>query len=766
MKTVNSKSKKTIITVISSIIITVIVIILLTSPIAKYLVEKNDVKYTGRQIKMGRVYVNPFTGRVHIRNLKIFESESQPALAEGDSVFFSAKDLSANIAMLKLLSGTFEIKKITFDQPKGIIIQNKTDLNINDIIKKFTPGNRGKASRSFHFNILNIKIKNGEFHYREKVIPINYFIKEVNIESTGKYWNADTIGAKISFLSGTDTGSLKGNFTINFKNLDYRLAAVVQKFNLNFLGQYLNGLINYGTFSASLDADIKATGNFNDQENLNFRGLLTMNDFHFGKNPEDDYASFDKLVFKIDELSPKDHKYLFDSLSVIHPYVKYEVYDYLDNVQMMFGKSGDNISAAKAGPSRFNLIFIIGDYIKVLAKNFFQSDYKINKLVIYNGCFTFNDYSAGEKFSIGANPLYVVADSVNKNNKWVSVSFKTGIQPYGNMSVDLSINPKASEDFDMQYHIQKLPASVFNPYLITYTYFPLDRGTIELNGTWKVRNGIIKSDNHLLVTDPHVLRQLRNKNAKLISSPLIMFLIRKRGKVIDYEIPITGNLKNPTFHLHEVVFHILEKLFVNPALLPFKILEKKADNVIDNPLTLVWEMRQSSLLSHQEKFVSKMVDYLVKNPDASIAVYPIQYVEKEKEYIAFFEAKKKYFLSSENKNALILSEDDSMKIDKMPVKDSLFVNYVNKQVRDTMQFTLQEKCYSLIGSAIINARFELLNKARENAFILLFKKKGVENRVKIHSNENNIPYNGFSFYKIVYKGELPGYLIRAYRQMD
>jgi len=139
MKTVNSKSKKTIITVISSIIITVIVIILLTSPIAKYLVEKNDVKYTGRQIKMGRVYVNPFTGRVHIRNLKIFESESQPALAEGDSVFFSAKDLSANIAMLKLLSGTFEIKKITFDQPKGIIIQNKTDLNFNDIIKNSLP---------------------------------------------------------------------------------------------------------------------------------------------------------------------------------------------------------------------------------------------------------------------------------------------------------------------------------------------------------------------------------------------------------------------------------------------------------------------------------------------------------------------------------------------------------------------------------------------------------------------------------------------------
>ena len=58
-------------------------------------------------------------------------------------------------------------------------------------------------------------------------------------------------------------------------------------------------------------------------------------------------------------------------------------------------------------------------------------------------------------------------------------------------------------------------------------------------------------------------------------------------------------------------------------------------------------MRQSSLLPEQEKFVNKMVDFLINNPDASIAVYPIQYAEKEKEYIEFFEAKKKYFLLSQ-----------------------------------------------------------------------------------------------------------------------
>jgi len=759
LKIANTKLKKTFIIVIGSVIITVMVVILLISPITKYLVEKYDEQYTGRQIKIGWAYVNPFTGYIYFSNLKIYESKS-------DSVFFSAKGVSANFAMLKLLSKIIEITKITLDQPKGIIIQNKKDFNFNDLIKKFTPEKTDTTPSTVHFNILSIKIKNGAFYYREKVIPVSYFIKEVNFESTGKQWNADTIAVKFSFLSGTGNGSAKGNFTINFKNLDYRAAVIVDKFDLKFLEQYLNDITNYGTFSANLDADLKATGNLTDEENLNSKGLIALNDFHFGKDPDDDYASFDKLALNIIKLNPKNHVYIFDSLSLSHPFLKYERYDYLDNLQTMFGKNGANISDAKEDQDRFNLILKIADYIKIISKNFFRSDYKINKVAIYKGCLKFNDYSLTEKFSIEANPLYFIADSVNKNRERVKVSFKSGIQPYGNLSVALSINPKDSADFDMQYHLQSLPASVFNPYLITYTSFPLDRGTIELNGTWKVRNGRIKSDNHLLIIDPRVSGRLKNKDTKWIPSPLIMFFIRERGNVIDYEIPITSNLKNPKFHLHDVIFDALGNIFVKPATTPYRTEVKNIENEIEKSLTLKWEMRQGSLLPDQEKFVNKMVDFLINNPEASIAVYPMQYAEKEKEYIRFFEAKKKYFLLSKGKNALALSESDSLKVDKMSVKDCSFVQYLNKQVNDTLLFTIQEKCNNFIGSAIINDKFKQLNKEREDAFMLPFKKKAVENRVKIYTGENNIPYNGFSFYKIVYKGERPESLIKAYQQIN
>jgi hypothetical protein len=763
MKISHSKKKITFIIVISVIFITVVVIILLISPIAKYLVEKYDEHYTGRQIRTSWVYVNPFTGYVHISHLKIYESKSG---SEKDSIFFSAKGVSANFSLLKLLSKTIEITELTLDQPRGIVIQNKKEFNFNDLIKLFTPEKSDSTPSKVHFNILLIKVKSGEFYYHEKVTPVSYFIKNVNFESTGKRWNADTIAVKFSFLSGPGNGSAKGDLTINFKTLDYRVATIVEKFDLKPIEQYLKDLINYGNFSANLDAEIQATGNLTDEENLNTKGFIVLNDFHFGKNPDEDYASFDKLSLNIIKLNPKEHIYLFDSLSLSHPFFKYENYDYLDNIQTIFGKKGANISAVRSDPAQFNLVLKIADYIKVLSRNFFRSDYKINKVAIYKGCIKYNDYSLSGKFSIEANPFYFIADSVNKDRERVKVSFKSGIQPYGNISVALSINPKDSSDFDMQYHLQRLPASMFNPYLITYTSFPLDRGTIELSGTWKVRNGIIKSENHLLVIDPRVNLRLRNNNTKWIPAPLIMFFIRERGNVIDYEIPITGNLKNPKFHLHDAIFDALGNLFVKPATTNYRMQVKNTENEIEKSLTLKWEMRQNSLLPDQEKFVDKMADFLINSPEASIIIYPVLYAEKEKEYILFFEAKKKYFLLSKSKNTLDLSEGDSLEVDKMSVKDTVFVHYLNKQAGEKMLFTIQDKCNNYVGAEIINAKYKQLNKEREKSFMKNFVKKAVNKRVKVFTTETSIPYNGFSFYKIVYKGEFPEALIKANQQMN
>ena len=105
-------------------------------------------------------------------------------------------------------------------------------------------------------------------------------------------------------------------------------------------------------------------------------------------------------------------------------------------------------------------------------------------------------------------------------------------------------------------------------------------------------------------------------------------------------------------------------------------------------------------------------------------------------------------------------------VDKMSVKDSKFVQYLDKMVKDSLLFTIQDKCASFLDTSIVNNKFNQLNKERKNVFLAFFRDRDVEKRIRISEGENVIPYNGFSFYKIEYKGIYPESILRAYRKLD
>ena len=131
MKVTAKTFRKPFVYIFSAILGFVVLIMVFISPFAKYWIQKNDEQLLGRRVEIGWVYVNPFTGYVYIHDLRVFE-------ATGDSIFLTAKGASANFAMLKLFSRTVEISQLTVDNLEGSVIQNKKELNFDDLITRFS----------------------------------------------------------------------------------------------------------------------------------------------------------------------------------------------------------------------------------------------------------------------------------------------------------------------------------------------------------------------------------------------------------------------------------------------------------------------------------------------------------------------------------------------------------------------------------------------------------------------------------------------------
>jgi Domain of Unknown Function (DUF748) len=742
----------------------VALVIIFISPITKYLIQKYDEKYTGRQITLDWAYVNPFTGYLHLQNLKIYEYKS-------DSIFLAASGLSVHVSVSKFFSHTVQINSATLDNLVVHVIKDHKTMNFGSIIEKLSGGDStqstNKKKTPLHVNLGTLKITNGEIHYNDKQIPFIYYIKRANFETPGKRWDVDTMAFTYSFASGPTKGSMEGRFDVNFKTSAYRLSDRIVAFDLKPMEQYAKDLANYGNTRAVLDANLTAAGNFHNAEDIVASGHIALSDFHLGKNPEDDYMSFEQLRLVVTELSPRNNKYILDSLSLVHPYVKYERYDHTDNLSTMFAKKGaGNGGGGNGDPEKLNIIISIGRYIKSLSREFFNSDYKLNNLAISGGELTFNDFSLSEEFSTGLHGLSIVADSINKSRRRVNIFLHSALKPYGNMVIKLSIDPNDSSYYNLNYHIENIPVSLFNPYTVTFTSFPLDRGTIELNGAWNVLGGNIDSKNHLIIVDPRATKRVRGKDKKWLPLPLIFAFIRERGDVIDYEIPITGSLKNPKFHFHDAIMHLLQNIFVKPVTTPYRFEVKNTEKAIEKSLMIKWPLMSSYLLPSQDKFLSETAEFLEKNTEVSMVVHPYLYTIKEKEHINFFEAKKNYFMFINHLSPETFTEKDSLSVNNLAIRDSGFLRYLNARVKDKLLFTLQEKCARLVGTEKISSQLKRLNKTRQQIFMDYFKKRGVADRVKLQDTKNTIPFDGFSYYEIQYKGDIPPVLLKAYQKMN
>lgn len=163
-----------------SLIVTAILIGLLLlliaflSPIARFLIQKYDQRFLGREVTLNWMVINPITGYLYVKDLKVFEAKS-------DSVFFSAKAIRMDLAITRLFQKELKVEDFNLEQPLVSIVQlDEHHFNFSDITERFAADDSTAGSNqesNFKFSLVNSVINRGEFRFREVKTPVNFSIK-------------------------------------------------------------------------------------------------------------------------------------------------------------------------------------------------------------------------------------------------------------------------------------------------------------------------------------------------------------------------------------------------------------------------------------------------------------------------------------------------------------------------------------------------------------------------------------------------------------
>jgi len=362
-------------------------------------------------------------------------------------------------------------------------------------------------------------------------------------------------------------------------------------------------------------------------------------------------------------------------------------------------------------------------------------------------------------------PFNLMADHIDKTKNQGKIECHSNLKPYGKADVSILVYPKNRTDFDLNYHLIKIPITLFNPYMVTATSFPFDRGSLELKGSWDVKNGSINSKNRLTLIDPRVGKRQKKRDTRWLPIPLAFALLRERGNVIDYDIPIHGNLNKPRFNFWDPVLDVLVNLFIKPPTIPYGIHVRNVENKLEKSINIKWALHSCRLASNTEKFMEDLVAFLEKNEDSQLNIQPNVYQEKEEEYLLLFEARKRYYLQIHHKRIRSFTSEDSIEVEKIASKDPGFLVYLNKNITDSLLFTVQHKSLNVIGEKALASKFSLLKRNRKNHFLSYFP-KNLWHRLVFLPSKKVIPFNGQSLYEISYKGEIPESLVNEYKKYN
>jgi hypothetical protein len=738
--------------ILCSITLLFILLVLAVSPYVKYILEKEDIKLINREIRIGWSYANIFTGYVYLSDVTIYEPGK-------DTAFVKAESVSGYLDLRELLKHNFHIREFTFNQPVINVLQNRKDYNFKDLTER----KDRKKSHPGRFKVLDLKINNGTLYYTERAASINYFVHNLNVSSSTRL-DRDTLAFLYSFDSGPGSGNIKGYCGFKPGDKTYDLHIISGHYTLELLEEYLHDITGKGNLDAVMDADMHITGSLTDKLAMNAKGFIGISNLHFGETKEKEIASLDSFLISFRELKPRDNLRFIDSIIVRKPFIKYEKYDQQDNWTRLLGVHSEKMNKARADSTKFNLLLEVVDYIHDMVLDFFESNFKVDRFRVAKGSLLYNDYSLVKKFSLGASEVSITGDSIEKTRRTVDLKMNCMIRPYGSLQAFLKVNSKDKKDMDLVYHLQDISAAAFNPLIIEATSYPLDRGSVSGHGKWMIRDNIIQSENHLRIFEPHSDKRVNDPKVKHKPLPLLLFFLNERGNTIDYELPITGDLKKPDYHPALIMTGLLRSLLVNTPNPQYSMEVSYTEPPPVKFHAIQFDFNDAMPAGDQSAFMKELNHALKDDHDLKISITPFEFRSSEFENALFFEAKKLYYLDLKGKPESGFDLNDSIFVEGLSVKDPLFMQYLEKHAPSSLYPTRQEACLLLTGESRINNKLEDLRNARRKNFLDLFD-EDLRTRISFAPIESGIPFNGFSEYRVSYNKNIPDSLTEEYQKL-
>ena len=593
------KIYKILLITLAVLIVLVLAVAIAASPVAKSYIEKHDRELLGRSIRMERLRMNIFTGRLRVEGLKIGGSDDS-------TTFFALDSFDMRMRILPLLSNRITVKHITLAGLDVKVYQRGSAFSFDDIIAHFASDTTAvtepaEPSDPWEIGIYNIAIRDGHLFYKDLELDATWGLNDINLQIPGVYFGGEKtdVGAVLNFAEG---GSLSTSVAYDIDTSEFDIGLKLDGLALTGMLPYFRQWLDIGAVEGRLSADVRLRGNTEHLLALRTEGTASLAQFALKDLRQQPVAGVDTLGVKLAEGDLGQMRFRFDRLYVGGFSLAAELTPEGDNISALMKSSSESpeqpVETTSEAPAGSAPVLQIAD------------------LEITGGKVSFRDLTMAKPFEYVISEIRMRSrdfDPSKRNNLQVDARMqRTGsaklrwegtLDDLNNQNITLSLSNLNLKDF--------------TPYCEHFTAYPITGGNLTFRSQNVIRNRYLDGTNHLDAFEPKVDKKRKELKPEMnIPLKLGLYVLRDKKGHVKMDLPVGGNLDSPEFSYRKIVLKAIGNVLLKVVTAPFSFLSggnKDLEYIALDPA-------QYAFTSEQYASFDQIAQMLKDKPEMQIAL--------------------------------------------------------------------------------------------------------------------------------------------------
>ena len=484
-----------------------------------------------------------------------------------------------------------------------------------------------QGKQAFKWSINSVTINDGAIRWVDQALtkPANLLLDKLNI-SLGQLSEdlSKPFPYQLSFKTGVGQHSLAGNLSPAPFSVEGDLA--IQTFPLDWLQNYVSESANITLDSGTVDFNSQYRLLMSETLNGQIKADISVDNIAVSDTGlAKPLTGFDQLAIGPISIELGGIQNInIDSIKLIKPYG--EVFIAKDGQLNLANISTEKTSTDEQGTVKESTSEAETRKQEIDtnapaddAQN--SPNIAINKIIIQEGRFEFTDASQNPTvntyFDQVTGSIENLSSDVENKSK---VDIQGNLETYGKLFVRGTLNPLSQKPYtDLGIKVSNINLSTASPYSAKFAGYQIDKGKLDLNLAYKIDDKKLQANNHIFIDQFEFGDSVDSPDATSLPLPLAIGIMKNLDGEIDIDLPISGDLDDPSFSIGSVVFSAFTNLITKIVTSPFAILGSLVEGG-DDISSVEFLAGQASLSTDQQAKVMKLAKALKERPKLNLEI--------------------------------------------------------------------------------------------------------------------------------------------------